>query len=334
MPNRTTWGEDLIFMLGALWILIGLGLDGWAHANQPELESFFTPWHGVFYSGFIASAAWVAFLIMRRRPHTTSFLEAVPDAYRLSLVGLGIFAVGGVGDGFWHTIFGIETSIDALLSPTHLVMLFAMLLAATAPLRNSWHDPSSSFTQTNLKAFLPPLMSVTFVAVAVSFFHWYTNGFDNWWVSIEYLGPDQDYAAARGVLATLTTTVILIGSAMVLLRRWRPPMGSFVLMFGFVGFFMALLDAFGQAWQIMPAVVGGLVMDLAVARSATPTRGARVGAVLSPLFMWSVATIAFHIAWGVGWTPELWVGQIVMASLAGLGLSLIAFPPEVPAGLT
>jgi hypothetical protein len=33
--------------------------------------------------------------------------------------GLGIFAMGGVGHGIWHTDFGIETSIYALLSPTH-----------------------------------------------------------------------------------------------------------------------------------------------------------------------------------------------------------------------
>ena len=36
----------------------GATLDGWAHTHVPErLETFFTPWHAVLYSGFLASAA-------------------------------------------------------------------------------------------------------------------------------------------------------------------------------------------------------------------------------------------------------------------------------------
>lgn len=39
------------------WLLVGLFVDGWAHVNLRSLESFFTPWHGLFYSGFFAVAA-------------------------------------------------------------------------------------------------------------------------------------------------------------------------------------------------------------------------------------------------------------------------------------
>ena len=50
-----------------LWFLGGLYLDGWAHNHLPSaLESFFTPWHGVFYSGFLATAAylWLGAIVM------------------------------------------------------------------------------------------------------------------------------------------------------------------------------------------------------------------------------------------------------------------------------
>ena len=38
------------------WLVGGLFLDGWAHAHGKVDQSFFTPWHAVFYSGFAAVA--------------------------------------------------------------------------------------------------------------------------------------------------------------------------------------------------------------------------------------------------------------------------------------
>lgn len=40
-----------------IWMIIGLFLDGWSR-NQDKPETFFTPWHGVLYSGFGAAIAW------------------------------------------------------------------------------------------------------------------------------------------------------------------------------------------------------------------------------------------------------------------------------------
>jgi len=37
----------------SLWISSGFFLDAWAHGHVP-VESFFTPYHGVFYSGMLA----------------------------------------------------------------------------------------------------------------------------------------------------------------------------------------------------------------------------------------------------------------------------------------
>ena len=55
VPYRTSTRENLITIALGWWLLGGIFLDGWAH-NQlgDSLESFFTPWHAVFYSGFAA----------------------------------------------------------------------------------------------------------------------------------------------------------------------------------------------------------------------------------------------------------------------------------------
>src|SRR5215207_2532334 len=48
---------DWAVVLASLWFIAGLFLDGWAHNNLAStLETFFTPWHGVLYSGFFAVA--------------------------------------------------------------------------------------------------------------------------------------------------------------------------------------------------------------------------------------------------------------------------------------
>src|SRR6266487_6207365 len=45
---------DWIMVVVSVWWLGGLFIDGWAHSNIPQLETFFTPWHAVFYSGYLA----------------------------------------------------------------------------------------------------------------------------------------------------------------------------------------------------------------------------------------------------------------------------------------
>jgi hypothetical protein len=49
------------------WLVGGLFVDGWAHNTRPRLESFFTPWHGLFYSGFAAAAGWICWQVWSRR---------------------------------------------------------------------------------------------------------------------------------------------------------------------------------------------------------------------------------------------------------------------------
>ena len=57
------------------------------------------------------------------------------------------------------------------------------------------------------------------------------------------------------------------------------------------------------------------------------TAGAfRSAAVLAPPLLWG----AWMVAYGIAWPPELWAGVLGMASLSGLGLSILALPPAVP----
>ena len=62
-----------------------------------------------------------------------------PAGYGLGMVGVVGFAAGGGGDMVWHMIFGVEVDLEALLSPSHL-LLFASSLSSS-PARFALHGP-------------------------------------------------------------------------------------------------------------------------------------------------------------------------------------------------
>src|SRR3990170_49449 len=75
--------EHLLTVLLGLWMTVGLFLDGAFHQDlQGDTESFLTPWHGVFYTGFLASAWWLAAMSRRRAPSGLDWrLGFLPPGY-------------------------------------------------------------------------------------------------------------------------------------------------------------------------------------------------------------------------------------------------------------
>lgn len=66
--------DQLLAALFGLWMIVGLFIDGWAHDNQKP-ESFFTPWHGVLYSGFTVAAVFAVHRAVRGRGSGRSWRE-------------------------------------------------------------------------------------------------------------------------------------------------------------------------------------------------------------------------------------------------------------------
>ena len=336
MRPATTRRQDTITVLLGLWLMIGLFVDGWAHNNLDQIETFFTPWHALFYSGFTATALWIAWLVARERSAGRTWREAIPRGYDGAVAGVIIFGIGGVGDWLWHTIFGIEVSIDALLSPTHLILLTGMLLIFSGPLRSAWSDPVEP---EGLRSFVAPLLAVTLSASLLTFFFMYASGLNTDLPGILYF-PETDSNwewVALGVLSILWTTLLLVGPMVFLMRRWRPPFGSFTLMFGVVGVLMASIFAFAVPLDIVPPLIAGLAADVIVrivhAGPANP-RGVRWVAALAPVVLWSVRFGGMAaMGSGIGWPLEVWSGTIFFGALLGLGVALLAFPPRTPASV-
>jgi hypothetical protein len=148
-----------------------LFIDGWAHSHGRVDESFFTPWHAIFYGGFLLYGGFLAVALLTNRFRGHSWRLSLPQGYELALVGAAIFAAGGVGDLIWHTLFGIEEDIEALLSPTHLLLGSGMSLMVSGPLRA---------TRQRASAAGPLLLSATMVLSIFTFLTQYAHPVVYW----------------------------------------------------------------------------------------------------------------------------------------------------------
>lgn len=336
----TTWGQDLVTVGFGLWMVVGVLVDANAHLSDPGLESFFSPWHAILYSGFVSAAAWTVWLVARNLRAGRRGLGAMPVGYGLALGGVAAFGLGGTMDLVWHTLLGIEVGVDALLSPPHLALFAGALLILTTPWRGAWTqagDPAPG-----LRAFLPVLLSAAATAATAAFFLSYLSPF------VAHFAPTPAAAAelagggheqveqfwARGVASVLVTNGLLVGILLLLLRRWQTPPGTATALFTLVAAGISSMLDFASPALLLAPLAGGIVTDvLVIARRPVPTSrtSLRLVGALAPIALWTPYYAVLAATEGLALPPEVWSGTIVMASLAGFGLALLAAPPAIPA---
>ncbi|MGI8793740.1 MAG: hypothetical protein ACR2H3_11280 [Acidimicrobiales bacterium] len=304
-------GSRAVAIFGS-WMIFGLFLDGWAHqAEKPE--TFFSPWHGVLYSGFVAAVVWFGWDSRRHR-------DGGAEVDRLATAGLVAFIVGAVGDGIWHELLGIEVDIEALLSPTHLALMIGGALMVSAPIRASRGTIPDRPT---LRQFVPTLASVTLVTSLVLFFLMYLSA--AYPVALHRWADEG--AQIIGIAAILVRTAVMLGASFVVLRRWHPPFGTFTVLWAVPAVALSGLEGFRGIALAIPFVLAGLAADVIVDRSIGGSRTELTLAMVTPFLAWSSYFAIHAVVWGVHWPAEIWTGAIVFAVLLGVGITLIS-PPD------
>lgn len=326
---------DWLMAAFGLWLMAGLYLDGWAHNHNPNLETFFTPWHGVLYSGFLIQAGVLAGLFVRNLRRGHSFTTALPQGYGLSLIGAAIFTVGGVGDMFWHIIFGIEIGVEALLSPTHLILAVGGILLITGPLRSGLLRNDSSPSPL---AHLPLVISATLLYMIIMFFTIYANPYASTWIST-YDRPTSGYVyitQAIGITSFLFQSALLSAIVLILLRNNKLRPGDLTLTISptvaltvtmndlflatdprllFLGALAAALLSDLLLWLLKPSIANILNLRLFIA--AVPTL------LFGSYFIVLFATV------GVWWSVHFWTGAILLCGAIGWLMSYLVIPAHV-----
>lgn len=141
MRARSSVAFDWSMASLAAVLIGGVLLDGWAHSHGEVDQSFLTPWHAVLYGAMALNGIVLAVAALRGLRRTsgrllelTTWRNALPPGYWGAAFGVVLFLFAGAFDGLWHTLFGIETGISLLISPSHLLLALAMGMIASGPL--------------------------------------------------------------------------------------------------------------------------------------------------------------------------------------------------------
>ncbi|MGC1206773.1 MAG: hypothetical protein WA880_02325 [Ornithinimicrobium sp.] len=327
--SYASWRQDAVTLAAGALLVAALFSDGWAHANVPELEGFFTAWHGALYTGFVVNAAWIAWLAWSGG--TEDRRLGLPVGYGWGAVGVGIFAVGGLADMVWHLILGVEVGVDALLSPSHLVLLTGGMLILTSALRSRWAvgDLSSIVAQGSL----------ALATALAAFFLLYTSEFAGAAPTVPYLRlPEGDPGHEAGELPALVglgsflvTTAVLMIPLLFVWQRGRAPRGLITVVVVTVAWLSAAVVDFPVA--VLAGAIGATVGALAADGFVQLLEGRtwnRPGARLSALAavasgsVWTAHMVALAVTSGLEWPPELWAGALVLSSMAAAALGGLA----------
>lgn len=88
-------------------------------------ETFFTPSHGVLYTGVgISLISAIMNLVLLRKKITRK--RSFAFGSKLIVVGALMQIIAGPGDFYWHELFGI----DGLMSPTHITLALGILITS------------------------------------------------------------------------------------------------------------------------------------------------------------------------------------------------------------
>lgn len=311
-------------LLGS-WLLSGVLMDGWAHNHfGHEIDTFFTPWHAVLYSGYFAVAVFHAVTAWRFHRKGCAWLESMPAGYGLSLIGVFIFALSGIGDLIWHLAFGIEVSVSAGFSPPHLGIMVGIGLIVSGPLRSAWSRPGAPRKWLH---WLPALLSLHMTLTLMSFVTQYAHPLVVTFASQPSAADNQDQAL--GAVSILFQTALLMGWILYALRRWKLPPGSLTFVLTLNGVSMCLMrDTF---FLIPAAALAGACGDILLWRlSPSPARpiAFHVFGFAVPVIYFAFYFGAIFVARDITWPMPLWTGATLMSGIVSLLISYLILPPQ------
>lgn len=339
---------DGVMIVLCAWFQFGVYLDGWAHLRFPELETFSTPWHAVLYSGFLAASAWIVAALIRSRARGSPWRQTLPAGYGLSLLGVAIFLVGGVADMGWHISFGVEVDVDALASPTHLMMGLGSALIFAGPLRAAWRRSG-----TDAQGWVPQIPMILSLALLLStftFFTAYAHPLARPWIAsgnrptllllpLEASDPPirgslpaaASLGKSLGLSSMLLQTAISMGIILLAMRRgrWFLPAGTLTIVFGINGILMGFMR--GQMTLVPAVVLAGIIGDVLLAwlRPSAARPGAlRAFAFSVPAVYYALHFASVALSKGSWWSAHMVGGSIILTGITGWLVSYLVISPE------
>lgn len=324
---------DLLFALLSALFMGGVLLDGRSHVHGAP-ETFFTPEHAMFYTAFLGIAGLLGVTVYQRRRGGADWRAAVPAGYQVSMLGIGLFFLGGFGDMLWHELFGIESNVEALLSPTHLTLFLGGLLFLTGPVRAAWRRRDATADRQGTLAMLTgwALLLAGFVFLTL-YTHPFVRAFGARSGPVGHShGESTGFLLQQlGVAGIMLQTLALLVVLGLLVHRFPTglPLGWVTFLLGTVAGTTAVLG--GPPVFVPAALAAGLVGDACYRLlDLTDTRNLRLFAAAVPAVLWAGHFVTVELVFGIGWAVHSWGGAILLGVFAGVVVSYLLEPPAGP----
>ncbi len=341
-PPRSPWLDFAIGFCG-LWLSAGFMWDSWAHLHV-GVETFFTPYHAVFYAAMVGASIAFAVAAVRNYRLGYRFPQLLPIAYRRALIGVPVFFGGGVGDLIWHSFFGVENRIEAVTSPTHLIIGFGVVLVLSGPIRSAL---AARNIVLSLRSQLPMLFCV---AAVLEFAHLgMSYAFDASAAKMD-APPDQVatspeyllqvalvlYKTGTGVMIIILTALVQMAFALWLASRFRLAPGAMAIFFVLGDSMIAAALTNDRPLLLIHftmALVAGIVADIVLARGRGATFGLpslrvlRRFAIAVPLAYYGTFFGMTLVLEGSWWNWALIAGTTTWSVIAGFGLTFLMNEP-------
>jgi hypothetical protein len=223
-------------------------------------------------------------------------------------------------------VFGIELSTDALLSPSHLVLGLGIALIVSGPLLAAWRRPASG----GLAQQLPAVLSLTALLCVFTFFSLFAGPYS---AVIGTGARPNETTLVRSLLGMYLFSALVVGLALVALRRGTLPVGSLTVLLGLNGVAMILMRGHApldvQLTFMLVAIVAGAIGDSLLWRlrpSDSRPLQLHVFAFALPVVYLAIYLGVVVLRVGSGWTVHGLTGMVTLCGVVGLLISFVAVP--------
>jgi hypothetical protein len=298
--------------------ILGAYVDAFSRLVVP---SPLAPWNDVFMdAAWLAVTGFMAVWFARGLSRGVAWRTALPAGYHLALAGGVVFGLGALADVYYQIAFGFGTGLEALLAPTHLVELAGGGLLVAAPLSQALKDRPE-------RVDWPIVLSAALTLSTLTFLTQYAHPLVDLWASHRWNVQVTPWVAQDlGVVAIQVQVSLLVGVMLLLIRSFRVPLGSLTVLCGLNGLYMAIVSRHPE--MVWVPLLTGVVADVLLLRVRpmdTSPASLRAFAAAVPAIWAILYWVAIVVVeGGTVWSPQLWVGVVLAAALAGFLVSYVA----------
>ncbi len=328
-PSNKIFDWICAFIAG--WATVGIYVDGWTHLHLDHAaETFFTPWHMLFYLAALVAAVTLIIFACLNHAKGYSWKHSLPKEYAYAFVGLVILFCSGFGDLLWHQIFGIEVGIEALFSPTHILLAIGGAIAVSGPLHAVWYRRKSETIHDG-----PTVLSTAYFMSVVTFMLQFVHPYSFPWMarSFVFTHPIEFNAGATlGMAGILVSSVILVGVILSTIRHWKYPFGSFTIILGLNALAMTFMTS-GYYVFVVTALLSGFVIDLVycwlIKNNSHRMSHVHLFAFIAPVIVTKMYVLTIFMTDTVVWSTHMWTGAILVSGIVGYLLSYLVIQENV-----